>query len=160
MFENREKHRQNSHLINHCPTSEGMSEVSKGVSKVSERANKWAQQRAQAKRVGWSKQTSERCEWTSERKSEWSSTPICILGYSGPQCVGPSDQGMTRKYVTCILIRNSKREQVFWRGERFAKLSTNSSKSSFSANFLMMWHGGILFLSSQVIYFYSSIDDT
>ena len=32
MVENREKHRQNSHPIIHCPTNEG-------VSKVSERAN-------------------------------------------------------------------------------------------------------------------------
>ena len=29
MVENGKKHRQNSHLINHCPTSEGVSEVSK-----------------------------------------------------------------------------------------------------------------------------------
>ena len=29
MAENRKKHRQNSHLIIHCPTSEGVSEVSK-----------------------------------------------------------------------------------------------------------------------------------
>jgi len=31
--------------------------------------------------------TSERCERTSEWSSEWPHTPICILGYSGPQCV-------------------------------------------------------------------------
>ena len=41
-------HRINSHLTNHCPTSEGVSEVS-------ERANKWAQQSARAKRAGRSK---------------------------------------------------------------------------------------------------------
>ena len=29
MVENRKKHRQNSHLIDHCPTSEGVSEESK-----------------------------------------------------------------------------------------------------------------------------------
>ena len=33
MVENRKKHRQNSHLINHYPTSEGMSEVSERASK-------------------------------------------------------------------------------------------------------------------------------
>ena len=42
MVENGKKHRQNSHPIIHCPTS--------------------------------------------ERTSEWPSTPICILSYSGPQC--------------------------------------------------------------------------
>ena len=130
------------------------------VSKVSERANKSAQRRAQSKRVGWSKQTSERCERTSEGNSEWPSTPICILGYSGPQCIGPSDQGMTRKYVTCILIRNSKREQVFWRGSVLLNYPPILQSRHFRRIFLMMWHGGILFLSSQVIYFYSSIDDT
>ena len=29
---------------------------------------------------------SEWCEQTSEWTSEWPSTPICILGYSGPLC--------------------------------------------------------------------------
>ena len=29
--------------------------------------------------------TSERCERTSERTSEWPSTSVCIFGYSGPQ---------------------------------------------------------------------------
>ena len=32
MVENRKKHRQNSHPIIHCPTSEGVSEVSERVS--------------------------------------------------------------------------------------------------------------------------------
>ena len=35
MVENGKKHRQNSHLIIHCPTSKGVSEVSEGVSEVS-----------------------------------------------------------------------------------------------------------------------------
>ena len=43
--------------------------TSEGVSKVSERANEWAQQRARAKRGVWSKRTSERCE----RTSKWTS---------------------------------------------------------------------------------------
>ena len=57
MVENRKKHRQNSHLINHCPTSE----------RVSEWASQWAQRRARAKRAVLSKRTSERCKWTKER---------------------------------------------------------------------------------------------
>ena len=83
--QNRKKHRINAHPIIHCPTSEEVSEVS-------ERANLWVQRSARAKQVVWSKRTSERCErckwcertieWTSERPS----TPICILGWSGPQC--------------------------------------------------------------------------
>ena len=32
MVENRKKHRKNSHLIIHCPTSEGVSEVSERAS--------------------------------------------------------------------------------------------------------------------------------
>ena len=32
--------------------------------------------------------TSERCERTIERTSEWPSTPICILNDSGPPCRG------------------------------------------------------------------------
>ena len=45
---NSQKHRQNSHLIIHCPTSEGVSEAS-------ERANKWAQRSARAKQAVRSK---------------------------------------------------------------------------------------------------------
>ena len=41
-----------------------------------------------AKRAVQSKRTSEQCEQTSERTSEWPSTQICILGYSGTQCFG------------------------------------------------------------------------
>ena len=50
MVENGKKHRQNSHPIFHCPTSE-------------------------------------RCERTSERASEWPSTSVCILGCYRPQCL-------------------------------------------------------------------------
>ena len=77
MVENRKKHRQNCHPIIHCPTSEGVSEVS-------ERANKWALQRARAKQAVWSERTSERCERAREWTSEWPSTYILILYYSGP----------------------------------------------------------------------------
>ena len=73
MVKNRKKHRQNSHPIIHCPTSEGVSEVS-------ERANEWAQRRARAKRAVWSKRTSERCERKSKWTSKWPSTTVCILG--------------------------------------------------------------------------------
>ena len=47
MVENRKKHRQNSHPIIHCPTSEGVSEVSERVSEAevaggaSERTSEW-----------------------------------------------------------------------------------------------------------------------
>ena len=78
MVENGKKHRQSSHLIIHFPTSEGVNEVS-------ERVNDWAKRRARAKRTVRSKQTSERCERTSERTSEWPSTTVCILGWSRPQ---------------------------------------------------------------------------
>ena len=61
----------------HCPTSEGVSEVSEWV-------NEWAQRRARAKRAVRSKRTSERCERTSERTSEWPSTSFCILGCFRP----------------------------------------------------------------------------
>ena len=58
IVQNRKKHRQNSHLIIHCPTSEGVS-----------KANEWAQRSARVKRVVRSERTSERCERTSERVS-------------------------------------------------------------------------------------------
>ena len=80
MGQNRKKLRKNSHLIIHFPTSEG-------VSKVSERANEWAQRRARAKRAVRSERTSERCEQTSKRTSKWPSTSVCILGCSGSQCI-------------------------------------------------------------------------
>ena len=80
MGQNRKKHRINSHPINPCPTSEGVSEVS-------ERANEWAQRRARAKRAVPSKRTSERCERTSERTSEWPSTYVSILVCSRPQWI-------------------------------------------------------------------------
>ena len=74
------KHRQNSHLIFHCPTSERVSEVS-------ERANEWAQRRARAERAIRSKQTSEQCKRTSERTCDWPSTSVCIFKCSGLQCI-------------------------------------------------------------------------
>ena len=76
----KKKHRKSSCLMIHILTSSG----------VSERASEWAQRSAQAKRAVRSKWTSERHEWTRGQTSEWPSTPICILGYSGPQCVFPS----------------------------------------------------------------------
>ena len=63
--------------IIHFPTSSG-------VSKVSERANEWAQRGAQAKRAFWSKQMSERCKRTSEWTSEWPGTADCIFGCFRP----------------------------------------------------------------------------
>ena len=53
-----------------------------------ERANKWAQRSTQAKRAVLNKQMSEQWEQTSKRTSEWPSTPICIVCYSGPQWNG------------------------------------------------------------------------
>ena len=53
-----------------------------------------AAERAQAKLVVRSEQTSERCEQTSKRTSEWPSTYIWVLDGSGPQCSvdhGPTD---------------------------------------------------------------------
>ena len=54
---------------------------------------KWASERASERsgarersEQGGASSTSERCEQTSERTSEWPSTPVCILGCSGPQC--------------------------------------------------------------------------
>ena len=81
MVENRKKHRQNSHPIIHCPTTEGVSEVSK-------RANEWVQQRARAKRTVRSKRMSERFERTSERTSEWPSTYVSIHACFEPQSIG------------------------------------------------------------------------
>ena len=70
MVQNRKKnHGKNSHLIIYFPMCEG----------VSERVNEWAQRSAWAKRVGGSKRT-------SERTSEWPSTLIWVLDYSGPHC--------------------------------------------------------------------------
>ena len=50
MSQNRKKHKQNSYQMIHCPTSEGVIEVS-------ERPNEWAQRSAQAKEAGQSKRT-------------------------------------------------------------------------------------------------------
>ena len=72
-----QKHSKNSHLINHCPTSEGVSEVS-------ERAGKWVQRSAQAKRVVQSKLMSEQSVEMSKWTSEWPSTYIPILCCSAP----------------------------------------------------------------------------
>ena len=61
MVENTEKrHRQNSHPIIHCPTSEEVSEVSE------------------------QSEASERVSSASERTSEWPSTTVCILGCYRP----------------------------------------------------------------------------
>ena len=93
MGQNWEKHRKNRHLKSHCP-------MSKEVSEVSERANDWAQRRARAKRAV-------RSERTSERTSKWPSTPVCILGYSGPQCTVPRETKVGRhksgRTMRCVL---------------------------------------------------------
>ena len=70
VVENGKKHRQNIHLINHFPPSEGVSEVSK-------RVNEWARRRAWAKRAMRSKRM---CERTSETTSEWPST-LCVYSW-------------------------------------------------------------------------------
>ena len=75
----RKIHRINSYLINHCPTSEGVSEMS-------ERMSEQAQRSVRAKRVVRSEQMSERCVRTSERRSKWPTTYVSIHGSSEPQC--------------------------------------------------------------------------
>ena len=78
IVQNREKHKKSNHWIIQCPTSSG-------VSKVSEWVNKWAQWSMRAKQAGRSKRTNERCKPRSKQMSEWPSTAVWILGYSGPQ---------------------------------------------------------------------------
>ena len=41
MGQNRKKHRLNSHLIIHCPTTKGVSEVSERCGRTSERTSEW-----------------------------------------------------------------------------------------------------------------------
>ena len=76
------KHRKNSHPIIHCPTSEQTSEHS-GMREQSKQC-----EASSVKRAVQSKRTSERCEQMSKLMSEWFSTSVSILGYSGPQCHG------------------------------------------------------------------------
>ena len=61
---------------------------------MSERANEGAQRSARAKRAVWRKRISERCEQTSERRSEWPSTlrvvSIVILPKLRCFCLLPS----------------------------------------------------------------------
>ena len=79
--QNRKKHRINSHRIIQFPTSEGVSEVSEHS-----RGRKQSEQ-------GRASSTSEWCERTNERMSEWPSTAVWILGYSGPQWMGGTVDG-------------------------------------------------------------------
>ena len=44
-----------------------------------------------------SKQTSDQCKRTSKRTSEWSSTAVGIIGYSGPQCGAKKVEKMTER---------------------------------------------------------------
>ena len=81
MVQNRKKTRKKKHLIIHFPMSSG----------VSERTNEWAQRSVRAKRAMRSKRTSEQCERTSERTSEWPSTYVWVFGWSGPQCSYSND---------------------------------------------------------------------
>ena len=60
----KKKHRQNSKLKNHCPTSEVVSEVS-------ERANEWAQRSLQAKRVVRNKWAVLVNEWMDEQVAHY-----------------------------------------------------------------------------------------
>ena len=94
MGQNRKKHSINSHPIIYCPTIEG-------VSKVSEQANERVQRSTRGKRVVRNKQMSERCERTSKRTSEWSSTSVCILGCSGPQL---RDEGSNEIVQTTTML--------------------------------------------------------
>ena len=55
-----------------------------GSGQASERANEWAQWSVRAKQAGWSRRMSEWCERTTKRTSEWPSTYVWILGFTGP----------------------------------------------------------------------------
>ena len=92
------KHRLNSHPIIHCPMSKGMSEMS-------ERA-KLAVRREQAKWAVRSKRTNELCERMSERMSEWPSTSVCILSYSGPQCGGSRKHRVLSSFTLKLYLDN------------------------------------------------------
>ena len=71
------------------------------MSEVSQRAS----ERSAAERAGWSKQMSEQCERTRERKSEWPSTFFWISGYSGLEDVDIRDiQQMTTQTHQAFLV--------------------------------------------------------
>ena len=114
------KHRINSHLIIHCPTSSGVSEMS-------ERARKWAQRSARAKQARQSKRTSERCERMSKRTTEWPSTYIWVLGWSGPQCiVGSSGRVIQLRYwITSTYMESAELKESNLIGNRivFGKMN-------------------------------------
>ena len=62
MVENRKKHRQNSHAIIHCPTSEGVSEMS-------ERTSERSRAREQSEQSGASERVSGACKRAKGRAS-------------------------------------------------------------------------------------------
>ena len=98
------KHRINSYPIIHCPTSEGVSEVSGRVK--------------QSVRKLRSKQTSEECERTS-KLSEWPSTSVFIFGCSGPQ--------RARDNLICLFTRGESpaRDESFGNVDRIWMLYIN-----------------------------------
>ena len=77
MVENRIKHRQNSHLIIHCPTSEGVSEVSERASKRVSAGKGASEASSPEQAIEWVVRVNER---TSERTSEWPSTQ-CVSSW-------------------------------------------------------------------------------
>ena len=76
------------------------------MSKVSEWAKQWAQRSTWVKWAVRSKRMSERCERTSERTSEWPSTSVFILGYSGPQCDLKTSQMLLEKDDPWLILTN------------------------------------------------------
>ena len=61
-----------------------------------------ASEASRAMQKGWSKLTSERCEGTIERMSEWPSNFVLILSYSSPQWF----VGLAKLIVTPLGLRD------------------------------------------------------
>ena len=59
---------------------------------------------AEQSEQGRASSTSEWCEQTTERTSEWSSTAVWILAYSGPQCGGGDGGGFDTSGIIHFLL--------------------------------------------------------
>ena len=136
----------------HFETSKIRFPTSQGVSKVSKRANEWAQRRARAKRIVRSNGMSERCERTGEWTSEWPSTSVCIFGCSGPQCIDrcaclslPSSHNFDNSWgvlCNCIynesssMVKKTHRYRCLWEKKLSDRVHT---MAPFSWNAIVVW---------------------
>ena len=128
---------------------------------VSKQANERAQLSMQAKRAVRNKQMSEQCKRTRKRTSKRPSTSVCILGWSGPQCIPiltkRSGKGMHKAILPKTSLSSQRARLIPMRNVKTMKHFRKYGKKR--ANYFF-FNNTCLFFSHSIISGYYSITIT